>query len=168
MKILEIQHRDKEGNVLWHARNLLNLLHADGEEFLLRAAFTGGKVSTIIPDNYYLGLDNRPAIALIDTMDEIFGEPSGSGYTRQQVASSGDFAINFEDDHYLATSPIVAFRATGTGWGPVLNLFITTASDDTGYLISSVVLPSPVTLSADDQVTMRIGMQVKDCPVISL
>lgn len=164
MKILEIQHWDSKGTLLWEDKNVLNLLHQDGEEYLLRAAFTGGRVSNVIPDNYYLGLDNRQAVTAADTMDDLIGEPSGGGYVRQEIASAGDFAINFENDHFVATSPIVAFRATTGSWGPVSNLFLTNMDDNTGYLISTAVLQSAIALNPGDAVTMRIGMKLRDCP----
>lgn len=163
MKVLELRHFNAEGKLLFEHYNILNLLHNDGEEYLLRAAFTGGRVSDVIPDNYYLGLDNRQAIDITDTMDDLIGEPSAGGYQRQAVASSGDFSINFEDDHFIATSPIVAFRATTGDWGPVSNLFLTNASDNSGYLISTAVLPSPITVDSGNTVTMRIGMKLVEC-----
>lgn len=168
MKVLEVQHWDAKGNLLWEQKNVLNILHQDGEEFLLRAAFTGGRASTIIPDVYELGLDNRQAVDVEDTMDDLIGEPPGGGYERQEVASAGDFAINFEENHFVATSPIVAFRATTGAWGPVSNLFLTNKPVDTiptpRYLISTAVLNSAISLNPGDAVTMRIGMQLKDCP----
>ena len=163
LRIIEIQHRNSKGEILWEDKNILNILHQDGEEFVLRAAFTGGQVSTIIPENYYLGLDNRATVVAANTMDDLIGEPSVTrGYERQAVGSSGDFAINFQTDHYVATSPIVAFRADET-WGPVRNLFITDQSDNTGYLIASAVLTSAIEVNAGESVTMRIGMQLRTC-----
>lgn len=169
MKILEIQHWDSKGNLVWEEKNVLNLLHQDGEEFLLRAAFTGGRDSNIIPDNYELGLDNRQAVTETDTMDDLIGEPSGGGYVRQEIASAGDFAINFEENHFVATSPIVAFRATTGAWGPVSNLFLTNQPPGgigDRYLISTAILQSAIALNPGDAVTMRIGMKLKDCPVV--
>lgn len=163
LTIIDIQHWDAQGRLLWEQKNIKNMLHQDGEEFLLRAAFTGGQVSTIIPEEYFLGLDNRSVIDVEDTMDDLIGEPSSGGYERQAIASSGDFAINFEDEHFVATSPIVAFRATVGDWGPVTNLFLTTADDNTGYLISTAVLDSAVDLTAGESVTMRIGMRLREC-----
>lgn len=165
MKILEVTHRDPKGQILYYESNIRNILHNEGEEFLLRAAFTGGRVSTVIPENYYLGLDNRAAVAVIDTIDDLIGEPQSGGYERQMVSSSGDFAIDFVDDHYVATSPIVAFRSTSAEWGPVSNLFLTDKGNNTGSLISTAVLSSPLVLSLGDDVTMRIGMQLRDCPI---
>ena len=163
LKILEVQHLDVKGNVLWEDKNIRNFLHQDGEEYMLRAAFTGGRVSTIIPDSYYLGLDNRLAVNTDQQISDLIGEPSSNGYERQAVNSSGDFAINFEQDHFIATSPIVAFRSTTGDWGPVSNLFLTDKEDNSGFLISTAVLNTAITVSVGEQVTMRIGMQMKDC-----
>lgn len=163
MRIIEITHIDVDGSILSVKKNLLNMLHKDGEEFLLRAAFLGGRDSTVIPQYYYLGLDNRQTITTSQTMDSLIGEPFGNGYERQQIASSGDFSLNLEQDHFIATSPVVAFRATTGSWGPVTNLWITDALDDTGYLISTISLESPVTLESGQSISMRIGMQLLQC-----
>jgi hypothetical protein len=163
MRVIELCQYDTQGQLVSKQHNLFNMLHTEGEEFLLRAAFTGGRVSDIIPEFYYLGLDNRQAPAADNTMDDLIGEPTGGGYERQEIASNGDFAINTENEHMLATSPIVAFRATTGSWGPVSNLFLTTASDGSGYLISTVVLDTPVFLNSGNSVTMRIGLQLRQC-----
>ena len=163
LRIIEINHTNPNGDVLWSAKNILNLLHQEGEEFILRAAFSGGRVSTVIPDDYYLGLDNRQAVAALDTMDDLVGEPTGRGYERQSISSSGDFSINFEQGHYVATSPIVAFRCNSGSWGPVSNLFITDKSDNSGFLIATAAMPTGVFVNEGESVTMRIGMQLKAC-----
>lgn len=163
LKIIEIAHLNVLGEEIWSARNVFNLLHEEGEEFLLRAAFTGGPVSTVIPEEYYLGLDNRSTPLAADTMDDLVGEPTSNGYARQPISSSGDFSINFESNHFIATSPIVAFRATGGNWGPVSNLFLTTSDDNTGFLISTAPLTAPVTVNSGESITMRIGLQLRSC-----
>lgn len=164
LKIIEIKHLNAEGKVLWENKNIHNIMHQDGEEYLLRAAFTGGRVSTIIPDSYYLGLDNRSAPAVDNLIDDLVGEPTSNGYERQTVNSSGDFAINFEAKHFIATSPIVAFRATSGSWGPVGNLFLTDKADNTGFLITTADLGTSITVNTGESVTMRIGMTLRDCP----
>lgn len=164
LKILEITHLGCDGQVLWRDENIHNLLHQDGEEFLLRAAFTGGPISTIIPDQYYLGLDNRQVIAVDNTLDDLIGEPSiTNGYARQSINSTGDFSINFQNDHYVAASPIVAFRCTNGSWGPVVNLFLGTSESNDGYLISTAVLSVAFEVTQGQSVTMRIGMQLREC-----
>ena len=163
VRVIELTVSDASGNVLSVQRDLRNILHQDGEAFILRAAFIGGQNSSVIPSFYYLGLDNRAAVAAADTIDDLSGEPTGNGYERQQISSNGSFALNLEDGHYLATSPIVSFRAVSGNWGPVANLFLTDKADDTGSLISTVVLASPISLTSGTGVTLRIGMQIKDC-----
>jgi hypothetical protein len=163
MKIDDIQHRDVDGSVIWEDKNLHNLLHLEGEEFLLRAAFTGGTVSDVIPENYYAGLDARDDIEFGDSMTDISGEPSSSGYARQAISSSGDFTVQFAGGNFSAISPIIVFLAIGGGWGPASNLFFTDKEDNSGELISSTALSSPITLTAGQSITLRIRMLLRDC-----
>lgn len=163
VKIIDIRHTDINGNILWEGHDFYNVLHQAGEEFLLQAAFTGGRVSTVIPDNYYLGLDNRLTVSTTDVMSSLTGEPVSSGYVRQSVSSNGQFTLSLESSHYIATSPIVAFSSTTAAWGPVANLFLATTLNNSGILISTVVLPSPVSLNIGEAITMRVGLQIFDC-----
>lgn len=164
LKILEVQ-QIRNGKIIWEKQNLRNLLHYEGELFILQAAFTGGQNSTIIPENYYLGLDNRTTLALADNIGSLSGEPISNGYARQPVSSSGDFVVARENlsSHYSATCPIVIFQASGGSFGPVRNLFLTDKDDNTGKLISSIALESALTVAAGDSVRMRIAMMLKDC-----
>lgn len=162
MHVIELQHI-RDGQVIQSFHHLNNLLHQSGEEFILKACFLGGQVSNVIPANYYIGLDSRAEIAITDTMTSITSEPSGSGYDRQTISSAGAFVISLDGDVFKAVSPIVTFQAVSGPWGPVTNLFMTTALDDSGYLICSVVLPQAITVAAGDSVTMRMAMALKDC-----
>ena len=164
MKILWIEHRHKE-KLLWRSENIKNVLHSDGESFILRAAFTGGAVSDVIPENYYVGLDARFSLAVSDSIDDLSGEPSTNGYTRQAVSSSGEFTVSIPDGltNYRATGPIIAFQAEGGSWGPVKNIFLADTATTEGTLICSAELPSQLTVSDGDTITMRIGMSLKDC-----
>ena len=164
MKLLELQIRDTDGNVLSEQKNLLNILHQEGEEYLLRAAFTGGRISDVIPEFYYLGLDNRQIVTAENTIDDLIGEPSGGGYQRQAINSSGDFSVNFEGSNFRAVSPIVAFRSTSSSWGPVTKLFMSDQEGSGGSLITTVALQSPISLDPGQSVTMRIAMQLKEIP----
>lgn len=170
MKVEHIQHL-RNGEVIWENKNLNNILHSDGEEFILRAAFTGGSVSSVIPDSYYLGLDNRSVYDVDDTITSLIGEPTGNGYARQTLSSSGDLTVSQESGHFRATSKIVAFRAEGGSWGPVSNLFLTDLESDEGYLISTVSLsgdpdePIFITVADGDQITLRLALTLRDYPV---
>lgn len=163
MKIKEISKISVDGDVLWKFENIKNILHLEGEEYLLQAAFVGGRNSTIIPDFYYIGLDNRTSISAENAMDDLIEEPIGGGYERIEISSTGDFNLNFEFNHYVVTSPIVAFRADTGSWGPCRNVFLTAEVNGDFKLISSVVLPSPIIMNFGESITMRIGMQIREC-----
>jgi hypothetical protein len=164
MKVLEIKHW-RNDKIIWERRNIKNLLHEKGEEFILSAAFSGGKISTVIPDNYYFGLDNRSLVKADQEMDNLIGEPTGNGYTRQTISSSNEFIIGFENDHYQAVSPVLVFRASGASWGPVTNLFLTDQAGNAGSLISTAALGESVIVNDGDSITVRLTMLLKDCAV---
>lgn len=160
MKVLEIKHLSKTGEVLWEDKNLLNILHTQGEEYILDVIFGGGT----IPDTYYLGLDNRDTIAASDTPNDLTTEPLGDGYVRQPVLSVGEFTFSLTSGGFVqAQTPIVTFVAASGSWGPVNNLWLTTEADNSGLLISTVLLSSEVTLLDGEKVTMRLGLGMRDC-----
>lgn len=159
-KLYEIKHYSKDGDLLWEDRNILNLLHTEGEEFILRVLYGGLEV----PVAYYLGMDNRSTLSSSDTMASLGTEPIGNGYLRQAVLSSGEFTFAITTGGYTqAQSPIVEFNASGGTWGPVNNLFMTDQADSSGYLISSIKLSSTVTLADGERVTVRMGVGMRDC-----
>ena len=163
MKIFDIKHLDVDGTVLWSDHNIYNLLHSEGELFILKATFWGGKSSSVIPDFYYMGLDDRMTVAVGDTLASLAGEPSSNGYVRQGISSNGAMNFNIVGLHWLASSPIVAFRSTTGPWGPVQNVFLTDTADNSGSLIATAVLSSPVTVTTGQSVTLRIGIMLQDC-----
>lgn len=172
LTILEIKHVDRDGRVLWEAKNLKNVFHTDGEEYILRAVFTGGQSNTFIPENYYFGLDSRDSLSVLDDMQTIAvtgNEPSGSGYFRQAVASADQFTIGEPSEetgwHRLALSPIVTFTASGSSW-TAANLFLATTNDNSGYLISSVQLPSIVIVESGQGIHMRMSLGLGNDPTL--
>ena len=161
LKILEISHI-RNGEVIWQDHDILNLLHTEGEQFLLTCCFDNN--GSVVPPNYYFGLDSRSTLATADTMSTISSaEPSGNGYSRQTISSSGGFTIQQVGSYYRAVGSIVTFSATGT-FGPIRNLFLTNASDNSGYLISSAELSSPVTFATGDSVALRMSLQLRNGP----
>ncbi|MHA2043230.1 MAG: hypothetical protein ACW99G_00465 [Candidatus Thorarchaeota archaeon] len=158
--MLEIKHYSKDGEILWQDENILNLLHTEGEVYILTTLFDG----EAIPVAYYLGLDNRSSLSVDDTMASLATEPNGNGYLRQPVLSSGEFTFSVTNGGFTqAQTPIVEFNASGGSWGPVSNIFLATQADSTGFLISSLTLSSPVTLSDGERVTVRMGIGMRDC-----
>lgn len=158
VKILEIQHI-RNNEVIWEDKNILNTLHVQGEMFLLQCAFSNA--GTLPPANLYFGLDSRPTISITDTLASI-SEPSGNGYARQPVSTSTGFSIDIVSGIYRASSQVIAFSATGGGYGPLNNLFLATTSNNTGLLIASNPLTTPITLVNGDNVTMRMSVSLQD------
>ena len=166
VKILEIKHQDSDGSVLWEAKNLRNVLHTDGEQLLLQSMFVGGNTSnTYIPDNFYFGLDSRSSVVVSNIISDLAGEPTNNGYARFSISSSGQFAVSQFSGIYQAISPIVTFTASGSGWGPVLNLFMTSTNDNSGILISSVPLSSPLTVISGQTISLKMGLSLQDISV---
>lgn len=164
MRVLEISQIDADGTVLWSSKNIGNLIHYSGEDFLLRALFAGGSASPYIPNYYFLGLDNRSALAPSDTISSLVGEPGSNGYSRQPINSTSGFTVDNSSGTFRATTAVVTFRAISKTWGPVQNIFITDKNDLTGYLIASANLGSPFSLASGDSINLRLAMTLKDCP----
>lgn len=164
LKILKFQVA-REGKVIYEEENIKNILHTNGELFCLSALFTGGNnPNTFIPSDYFLGLDNRTTLAAANTMASLIQEPTVNGYARQSLSSTTGFVVELASGIHRAKGSIVTFNAIGGSWGPVRNMFLTDKIDNTGTLISSASLISPVTLNSGDAANMRISMQLKDCP----
>ncbi len=163
MKIVEAK-QTRGSHVVWQSASLYNMIHTGGEEMILKTLFYND--GTMPPAYYYLGLDNRASISYADTMGSLVDEPSGSGYTRQQLSSSttsSGWQVSSGAMLHKAVSNIVSFQAT-SAYGPIGNLFLTDKSDNTGYLISSVALTSSVTMSPGDVLSLRMTLSLKDCP----
>jgi hypothetical protein len=163
VKILNIEHRDVNGSILWRSENIHNLLHSEGEFFILSALFDGGA----IPANYYFGMDIRTTIAVTQTISDLIGqEVTGSGYARQEISSSGDFVISETDDLYYATSPILSFSASSGSWS-ANNLFLTNQAGYSGKLIASVPLGTTITVNAGQIVSVKMSLSLRDSSISS-
>jgi len=163
MKIVEAR-QTRAGVTIWESTNLYNMLHTGGEEMILKTLFYND--GSMPPSYYYLGLDNRALIEYANNMGSLVDEPAGSGYIRQQLKSSTEssgWLVNTGDMLHKAVSNIVSFQATSS-YGPISNLFLTNAPNNSGYLISSVALTSSLTMSAGDVLSLRMTLSLRDCP----
>jgi len=162
IKVIEVEHLDVDGKLLWNKQNIKNILHADGEEFILKVLFTGEEV---IPANYFFGLDSRFTISRENDMSDVLGnEPSSNGYTRSVSSSSGSFNITLgTGGAYESSSQILSFSASGGNWGPVRNLFLTNTSGYSGSLISTVPLNSELTVMNGQTINLRTIFSLRDC-----
>jgi len=168
MKIKSFKVLDKLGKIKYEEYNIKNILHKQGEEFLLKSIFFD---KTIIPENFYIGLDARPGINTTDTLRQIVAEPSSNNYNRQMV-QHGDWAVATDSTGtFVAKSGTIIFSAissTEVGWGPVLNIFLTTTNERCtpssincpGYLISSARLSDSISLNSGESVVIEMSISL--------
>lgn len=162
MTALEVNHYDAAGQCIYEEKNLPNLWHIEGQQFVLSLAFDT-ESGFEAPSNYYLGLDNRGTIDIEDTLELISDEPSTNGYARQAVSSSSGFAIGISEGKLKATTGVLTFVASGGSWGPVSNLFLATTINNTGLLIATVALSSTRTIADGESFTVRVGLSLGGC-----
>lgn len=167
LHIGNIQHLDSEGNVLWEDSQLHNILHDEGEQFILSAAFATTMVGFGPPPaSLYLGLDTSTrTLGEADTLALVTENISANGYNRIAVSTAGDggsaadFYITQPSSYYQAQSKIVEWTAITATWTTVQKLFLTTAATGTtGLLIATVPLSTARTLAVGD--TIRCAMYI--------
>lgn len=169
LHIKEIQHLDKDGNIKWEAHDLDNILHDEGEQYILSAAFATGMAGYgVAPSTLYLGLDTSTrTLAEADTLVNVTENLEANGYTRKPLVTTGagtsadDFYITQPSAYYQAQTKIVEWSATNANWTTVTKLFLTTAATGTtGKLICSIALSATRTLAVGDVIkcAMYLGL----------
>lgn len=167
IKIDYFRHLDENNNILYEEKDIKNIIHAKGQEYILSVLFDGYS----IPENYYIGLDNRSSLQLSDTLETISPvEPASNGYVRQAVEKDQFNLTVTSGGDYKADSPIVLFRASGGSWGPVKNIFLaSTNGSTTGVssevlqtVISSISLSSEVTVANGESISMKVSLGLEN------
>jgi len=160
---------DKDSNIVYRDENRPNILHTEGEQYILQLMFNG----ITPPDNYYFGLNNNTNLTQNDTMASIVGEPIANqqtGYGRAAVISSGgpqgfSVPINYQGN-MRSQSPLLVYNCNSVPWGPVQNIFMTTKGDNVyggALLISSAKLSLPLSMVPSQTVRMKFSMQLSNC-----
>ena len=163
---MESFHYNKDGKLLWHDPLRSNILHDEGELYILSAAFDTDLAGYGAPPaSLYIGLDNRNtggALAETDTLGMAgFAEPTGNGYARQGVSTATGFSLSAVAPYQQAQSATVTFAASGGSIGPVRNRFLCTVGSGTaGKLIASVPLSQSRTLASGDSLQTNIILQL--------
>jgi hypothetical protein len=169
VKIDEIKLISKEGIVLWEDKDLYNVVHYEGQQYMLSCLFSG----MAIPSNYSIGLDNRATPAAGDVYANLtaYGEPSSAnGYARSSVGSDS-FTVEKESStssNYIAKSLVISFKCDTGSW-TIRNMFLTATtlvgSTNTNFLISSIALKggNTITVSAGNLISMRMSMRLGVC-----
>jgi len=164
-----LRHWDKDGRLLWQARDLENILHDTGAEYLLSACFATAFANFGAPPaNVYLGLDNRTTPGQTDTLASLSGENAlGSyGYSRLALITGGtgaggqDFVLA-KATYWAATSKTVEWTCATQAWTAVKQLFLATdptaVADASGkHLICTVALQGTRTLLVGDKLDASI------------
>lgn len=162
MKVVELTHKDKKGNVLYRSENIHNKIHLLGEEFILKVLFGG----TPVPNLYFIGLDSRESISSDDSISDLIeAEPVSYGYERKAI-NSDDFSVVQNPSGFMqANSPTVLFTAFGGSWGPIRNIFLSTGLESVSptVLVSSASIGQNLTVSPGETVSMRMAMSLSSC-----
>lgn len=162
MTLLEISHFNKFGELLFKKENIKNILHQEGEQYILGCLFGG----TSIASKYYIGLDNRTNISVQDNHSSLTTEPTGIGYSRQQINNNSFQISQNSSGNQQANSPIVQFQCSAGSW-TARNIFLANCPrssepfSGSRRLISSVPLGTLLNVSNGEIVSMRIGLSLK-------
>lgn len=136
-----------------------NALADEGEQDILGVYF---RASTA-PTTFYLGLLNSTPTDTT-TLASMTGEPSGSGYARQQITrdNTGWPTLALDAGDYRAVASVETFTAAGGTIGPVTYAFLCTnaATGTSGKFLVYNALSSSRTLNDGDSldVTMRVKL----------
>ena len=136
-----------------------NLIHHEGEQFLLQALFS--KEVNPVPASYYLGIDARTTVAAADDLTDLVSEPSAFGYARKQLNSdTSNFPVSSDANGYFIITAVKQFVASGGSWGTQRNTFLTTASTGTG---GKLLITSPFSAPRlmDDGVAVDVSMKIE-------
>lgn len=149
---------DKSEKIIYEQKNIKNILHSEGEEFIIKSIFSS---SVAIPSSYYVGLDFRNNLTKADSMQSIYLEPNTGNYRRQEIASNS-WVVSNSTGTWIAKSPSIVFSAIGNGWGPVKNIFLTTVEEGKSgkYIISSSALQQNVSLNAGQKIVLEISLSI--------
>ena len=134
-----------------------NALADEGESAMLDVYFRGATA----PTNFYLGLVNDTPVET-DSLTDLTGEPSGSGYSRQTIpaTSVGFPTLALDSGDFQTTSTTETFTASGGSIGPVTYSFLATSSDNTGLLVAYVALSTTRTLTDGDSLDVDVAIKL--------
>lgn len=151
----------RNGEVIWEETIEENVLHDEGEQFMLQVVFDEQQS---VPANYYIGLDNRASPAEGDALTDLTGEPSGDGYARQEVPSDNvGWTVSQSAGDYQAASTTETFAASGGDWTSVQQMFLcTTVTGTSGKLIATAALSTARLLKDGDSLQTDITIKLSE------
>lgn len=143
---------------LVYSENIRNALVDEGERALLLQFFRSEEA----PSTFYARLCNDSLLET-DALSDIQNEPSGNGYSAQEIqrSSIGWPTIELDSGDYRLVSKTVTFTASGGNIGPINTLYLATTSDNTGKLIAFVNLSMTRTILNADSATAQIRIKLQ-------
>ena len=134
------------------------ILHDEGEEWLLKVGFSEEES---VPANFYLGLCNDTLVKT-DGLSDIANEPSGDGYSRQDIASDNvGCVVSVDGVYHKVTFLEQNFAASGGDWGSINTWFLATTNDDSGVLIASGPIDPARTIADGDDIDVESYIRLK-------
>lgn len=139
-------------------KNLSNVLHFEGEQYILAAAFnTAMREHEGTPEFLYVGIDNRETVTPAQTLtDVVAAEPTLGSYQRAPISTKDGFASGWvrvkgkKDDSIFILNRTLTFRAEGGDIGRVKHYFLTTAAQGAnGKLIMTTPMKKPFDFDED-------------------
>ena len=150
---------DKKGNLKWEDVDLHNALADEGEQNMLDQYFRNQNA----PSTFYARLCNDTPIET-DALSDIQNEPSGMGYSAQEIERSavGFPTLALDSGDYQLTSKQVTFECTGSGNSyTVTYAYLATTSNDTGKLVAFVALSQSRTLNTGDNLKLTVKIKLQ-------
>jgi hypothetical protein len=152
-----IEHRDKDGKLLWQDRDGANALVDQGEEYFLKVGLGGATMAATT----YLGLSQSNEATLGETITLAgINEVAGTGYARGSITSNlTDWTASLNSGDWQMLSKQITFTATGGTWSAALSLFLATSADGSGKVLSTKDLSMSRTLASGD--TLKCTLTLK-------
>lgn len=177
IKVTEATLFSKTNEIIWQKKNLYNIFHDEGQNFMLKCCFSNvyknDSERILPPNNYNFGLDNRAVLVATDTISSLESEPDKSTGYRRFPVKPDTFTLEQVSGIWTAKSPAANFKATSE-IGPVSNIFLTASSQeldglggivDINYLISSVAFNEPVTIEAGQSFSVKMVLSLQDIEI---
>jgi hypothetical protein len=153
----EIFHWDRKGRLKSH-EIIRNALADEGEELMLDVFFRNASQGS-----FYLGLCGGTPTDTT-TLATLEGEPSGNGYSRQEIerSSTGWPDLEQHEGDFRVKSKLVTFQASGGAIGPVTNMFLTdVASGTSGNFIAWAALSQERTIEDGESLGCKMFIKAK-------
>jgi len=149
---------DKNGNIRWQELGRINALVDEGEKSMLETYFR----SQNVPSTFYMRLCND-TLSETDTLADVQNEPSGNGYSPQEIERStiGFPTLEINAGDWRTISKDITFTASGGDIGPVNTQYLATTSNNTGLLIAFVTLSITRTILNGDSAVTRFRIKLK-------